>query len=192
MGYLFRGGRVYPNVEITDRSMNTDPRYFAGHTPRLEDFFQTRRQFLSRCGLGLGALSLATMLGETFAGAAGARDGVVASGRADLPLAAKNPPLPAKARHVVHIFAQGAPSQVDTWDPKPVLAQYNGKTIPGSNGVAYGSPFKFRKMGRSGIEVSEVFSRIGEHVDELAIIRSMSTDIPAHDLATECRWTSSG
>jgi hypothetical protein len=108
----------------------------------------------------------------------------LAEGALNNPLSPKNPPLPAKARHVVHIFAQGAPSQVDTWDPKPTLAQYDGKSIPGSNGVAYASPFKFRRMGRAGIEVSEVFPKIAEHVDELAIIRSMYTDIPAHDLAT--------
>src|ERR1051325_1856328 len=164
--------------------MNNDRKYWVDHTPRLEDLFQTRRQLLNRCGLGLGALGLATMLGETFAGTADTPGANVVSNPAHHPLAAKDPPLPARARHVVHIFAQGAPSQVDTWDPKPLLAQYDGKSIPASNGVAYASPFKFRKMGRSGIEVSEVFSRIGEHVDELAIIRSMYTDIPAHDLAT--------
>ena len=151
----------------------------ADHAPRLEDFFQTRRQFLNRCGLGLGALGLATLLGENPLEAAEAL-----SGGSGGPLSPKNPPLPARARHVVHIFAQGAPSQVDTWDPKPALARYDGKAIPGSNGVAYASPFKFQKMGRAGIEVSEVFSRIGQHVDDLAVIRSMYTDIPSHDVAT--------
>jgi len=153
--------------------------------PGWQDLFQTRRQFLNRIGLGLGGLGLATLLAENrpVAAAAGAgadaADGAMAS-----PLLPKQPPLPARARHVVHIFAQGAPSQVDTWDPKPVLAQYDGKAIPGSNGVAYASPFKFQRMGRAGIEVSEVFAQIGQHVDELAIIRSMYTDIPAHDVAT--------
>jgi len=164
--------------------MNNDLKYLVDHTPKLEDFFQTRRQFLRRCGLGLGALGLATMLGDESARAAAAAGAELESNPAHHPLAPKPAPLPAKARHVVHIFAQGAPSQVDTWDPKPALAQYDGKSIPASNGVAYASPFKFRKMGRSGIEVSEVFSKIGEHVDDLAIIRSMYTDIPAHDIAT--------
>ena len=161
--------------------MNNDLKYFTEHTPQLEDLFQTRRQFLNRFGLGLGALGLATLLGERFATAA---DAVAPALSSSHPLAPKRPPLPAKARHVVHIFAQGAPSQVDTWDPKPALAQYDGKPIPGSNGVAYKSPFKFAKYGRAGIEVSEVFSGIAQHVDDLAIIRSMYTDIPAHDVAT--------
>jgi uncharacterized protein (DUF1501 family) len=91
--------------------------------------------------------------------------------------------FPAKAKHVIHIFAAGAPSQVDTWDPKPDLTKLDGKALPGETGVAMGSPFKFARYGQSGIEVSEVFSGIAKHVDELAIIRSMQTDIPAHDIA---------
>jgi uncharacterized protein (DUF1501 family) len=91
--------------------------------------------------------------------------------------------FPAKAKHVIHIFAAGAPSQVDTWDPKPELTKLDGKALPGETGVAMGSPFKFARYGQSGIEVSEVFSGIAKHVDELAIIRSMQTDIPAHDIA---------
>ena len=90
----------------------------------------------------------------------------------------------AKARAVIHIFAQGAPSHVDTWDPKPELTKVNDQTIPGLNGVAMASPFTFAKHGQSGIEVSEVFSALANHVDEMAVIRSMQTDIPAHDVAT--------
>jgi len=92
--------------------------------------------------------------------------------------------FPAKAKHVIHIFAQGAPSQVDTWDPKPELTRFNDQSLPGLNGVAMASPFKFARYGKSGIEVSEVFSAIAKHVDDLTVIRSMQTDIPAHDVAT--------
>src|SRR5208282_449363 len=103
---------------------------------------------------------------------------------AEASLLPKTPPLPAKAKHVVHIFAQGAPSHVDTWDPKPSLNKMDGQEIPGMNGVAMGSPFKFEKKGKSGIEVSEVFPQLGEMVDDLTVIRSMYTDIPAHEVAT--------
>ena len=99
------------------------------------------------------------------------------------PFAPKTPPFPAKAKRVIHIFANGAPSQMDTWDPKPALAKFEGKSI-GGGGVAMPSPFKFQKHGRSGIEVSEVFPNLAKHVDEMAIIRSMHTDIPAHEIAT--------
>ena len=135
----------------------------------------SRRLFLARCGLGLGSLGLASLLSEDLAAAisADAQAGVI-----------KTTHFPAKARHVIHIFAQGAPSQVDTWDPKPVLSKYHDQTLPGLNGVAMGSPFKFAKHGQSGIEVSEVFANVAAHVDDLAVIRSMTTDIPAHDVAT--------
>ena len=148
------------------------------HVARPEDFAITRRQFLNRFGMGFGALSLASLLGQEFFG------GVAQAENGFGPLAAKNPPLPAKAKRVIHIFAQGAPSQVDTWDPKPALTQYDGKSLPGMSGVAMGSPFKFTPKGRSGIPVSEVFPKLGEHVDDMAIIRSMYTDIPAHEVAT--------
>ena len=149
------------------------------HRARPEDFFVTRRQFLNRFGMGVGGLGLASMLGnEMFSLAASAADQLAN------PLAPKLPPLPAKAKAVIHIFAQGAPSQVDTWDHKPELEKYDGKSLPGMDGVAYASPFKFEKHGKSGIEVSEVFPKLAEHVDDMALIRSMWTDIPAHEVAT--------
>jgi hypothetical protein len=137
-----------------------------------------RRQFLQRAGMGFGALSLASLLGnDLFAPAARAAE-------VEANLLPRIPPLPAKAKRVVHIFAQGAPSHVDTWDPKPALTQYDGQPLPGMDGVAMGSPFKFAKKGQSGIEVSEVFPHLGEMVDDLCVVRSMYTDIPAHEVAT--------
>lgn len=155
--------------------MNTD-KYFRGHAPRLEDLFVTRRQFLQRAGMGFGLLGLATLGKDLFSSTAVAEEAAS--------LAPRTAPLPAKAKHIVHIFAQGAPSQVDTWDPKPALARYDGQPLPGMEGVAMASPFKFEKKGKSGIEVSEVFPKLGELVDDLAVIRSMYTDIPAHEVAT--------
>jgi hypothetical protein len=148
------------------------------HSVQLEDRFLTRRQFLQRAGMGFGALSLAALFGNgLFTLPAGAME-------TEPTLLPKTPPLPAKAKHVVHIFAQGAPSHVDTWDPKPSLNQMDGQEIPGMNGVAMGSPFKFAPKGKSGIEVSEVFPHMGDMVDDLCVVRSMYTDIPAHEVAT--------
>src|SRR6266536_3628574 len=140
---------------------------------RPEEVLVSRRQFLARCGMGMGALGLASLLSEEALAASGAGLGAV-----------KPTHFPAKAKHVIHIFAQGAPSHIDTWDPKPALAKYEDQTLPDLNGVAMPSPFKFTKRGKSGIEVSEVFDALGNHVDDMAIIRSMHTDIPAHDVAT--------
>src|SRR4029077_6427882 len=78
------------------------------------------------------------------------------------PLAPRRSPFPGRAKRVLHIFAQGAPSHIDTWDPKPSLARYDGQVIPEVDGVGFASPFKFHKRGQSGIEVSEVFPKIGE------------------------------
>src|SRR5580658_6940381 len=136
----------------------------------------SRREFLSRLGMGFGALGLASLLREDSLFAGDTDAGLS-------PLTAKIPPYPGKAKRVIHIFAAGAPSQVDTWDPKPGLVKFDGQPI-GERGVAMPSPFKFQKYGRSGIEVSEVFPKLAEHVDEMAVIRSMFTDIPAHELAT--------
>jgi hypothetical protein len=158
--------------------MSTDNKNIRDHAPRLEDYFVTRRQFLQRVGMGFGALSFSALLGQELLGSAARAGEQITS------LAPRAPQFPAKAKHVVHIFAQGAPSHVDTWDPKPALAQYDGKSIPGQEGVAMASPFKFSKQGKSGIEVSEVFPKLGELVDDLAVIRSMYTDIPAHEVAT--------
>src|SRR5881628_4110926 len=114
--------------------------YLCNNRMRPEDVLCSRRQFLARCGMGLGALGLASLLSEdTIAAATGAAAG------------AKPTHFPAKAKHLIHIFAQGAPSHIDTWDPKPALAKYDGKSIPGHEGVAMASPFKFSKHGRSGI-----------------------------------------
>jgi hypothetical protein len=145
------------------------------------DYFLSRRQFLQRMGMGIGGLSLATMLDASDLSAP-------ASGKAAVPhslgpLAPKPPMFPGKAKAVIHIFAQGAPSHIDTWDPKPELSKMDGRTLP-DGGIAMGSPFKFMPMGRSGIEVSEIFPNLGKQVDEMAVIRSMYTDIPAHDVAT--------
>lgn len=158
--------------------MSDKDEFIQQHSARLEDLFITRRQFLHRFGMGFGALSMAGLVGPQLSAFGKSAESSLS------PFAPKTPPLPFKAKRVIHIFAQGAPSQVDTWDPKPALARYDGKTLPNISGVGYPSPFKFSKRGKSGIEVSEVFPQLGEHVDDMTIIRSMHTDIPAHEVAT--------
>ena len=111
-------------------------------------------------------------------------------GRADGadPLAPKAPHFPAKAKRVIYLFLNGGPSQVDTFDPKPKLDEYNGKPMPTGNlrterktGNLLKSPFTFKKYGQSGIEVSEIFPKLGECADDLCVIRSMYTDRPNHE-----------
>ena len=133
----------------------------------------SRREMLTRCGVGMGMLGLAPLLAE--------------AGDAN-PLAPKKPHFAGKAKRVIHIFANGGPSQVDTWDPKPLLAKYAGKALPSQNlaterktGAALPSPFKFQKYGKSGIEVSEIFAQTAKHIDDICVIRSMHADVPNHE-----------
>ncbi len=133
----------------------------------------------------MGMIGLAGILADA---------GLLSSGASAAPSATVNPMMPrephfpAKAKHVIHIFLNGGPSHVDTFDPKPALEKYAGKMLPMKNlrterktGAAFPSPYKFRRCGESGIEVSEIFEHLGQCVDEMAIIRSMHADVPNHE-----------
>jgi hypothetical protein len=143
----------------------------------------SRRDLLRRSGVGMGMLGLASVLQQDRAMAA------PADGEKDAnPLSPRQPHFPARAKHVIHMFCNGGPSHVDTWDPKPALATYAGKNLPGENlkterktGAAYPCPFKFQKYGQSGIEVSELFQHTAQHVDDIAVIRSMHAEVPNHE-----------
>lgn len=140
----------------------------------------TRREILTRMGTGMGMLGLAGLLGD---------QGLLANETPNTsPLAAKPTHFPGKAKHIIHIYLNGGPSQVDTFDPKPLLTKLNGQPLPTGNltterhtGMAMGSPFKFEKHGQSGIEVSEIFSKTAAHVDDICFVRSMHANTPNHE-----------
>lgn len=141
----------------------------------------TRRELLTRCGMGMGMVGLLPLLND---------DLLVAEPRHTNPLSPKQPPHypQAKAKHVIHFFLNGGPSHVDTFDPKPELTRMHGKDLPTANlkterptGHAFGSPFKFQKYGESGLEVSELFPHVAESIDDIAVIRSMHADVPNHE-----------
>jgi len=141
----------------------------------------SRRELLARSGTGLGLLGLAGLLGDRAA----ARPAPQASAN---PLAARAAHFAPKAKHVIHLFMNGGPSQVDTFDPKPNLEKYHGQQPPGAGlrterrtGGLYKSPFAFKRCGQSGIEVSEIFPEIGKCIDDICVVRSMHTDIPNHE-----------
>src|SRR5438128_10211543 len=140
------------------------------HRTRLEDLFLTRRDLLRRSGMGFASLGLASLMAAEGLLAPEAK---AATGSVN-PLAPREPHFPAKAKRVIHLFMNGGPSHVDTFDPKPVLAQYAGKAMVKPNlpterktGAAFPSPFKFQKYGQSGIEVSELFSNVAQHADDM-------------------------
>lgn len=145
------------------------------HRPDFRHLFSTRRDFLTRCGMGLGALAFNALTGQQ-------------STAAGNPLLSRPPQFAGKAKHVIHIFANGGPSQVDTFDPKPELDKHHGKPMPGEylsterkTGALMKSPYKFKKYGQSGLEVSEIFDNVGQCADDLCVIRSMHADVPNHE-----------
>jgi hypothetical protein len=122
----------------------------------------TRREALRRIGSGFGMVGLASLL--------------AAETNSVSPLAAKQPHFPARAKRVIFLFMNGGMSQVDTFDPKPMLDKYNGQPRPGGNlrterktGNLMKSPFRFERHGQSGIEVSEIFPKIGSMAPMISV-----------------------
>ena len=137
----------------------------------------TRRQMLCRFANGFGMVAVAGLLADE------------ASAAPANPLAVKPPGFPPKAKRIIFLFMSGGPSHVDTFDPKPRLERDNGKPLPfempklvrTKTGNLLRSPFKFRKHGQAGIEVSELFPHLASCVDDLCIIRSMVADNINHN-----------
>jgi hypothetical protein len=139
----------------------------------------TRRDLLRRAGMGFAALGLTDLLSS---------QGLLEAAPAASPLSPRPPHFAAKAKRVIHLFMNGGPSHVDTFDPKPALARYAGRPLPMNNlpterrtGAAFPSPFRFERHGRSGIEVSELFPHLAASIDDIAVVRSMHADVPNHE-----------
>jgi hypothetical protein len=145
----------------------------------------TRRDMLLRCANGFGAVALASLLAEE------GQSAVVPS-----------PHFRARARNVIFLYMDGGPSQVDTFDYKPLLEKYHGRdphsifkvepTQFNNVGKVMASPWKFRKRGQSGLWVSDLFPHVAECIDELCVIRSMVSKFPEHTSANYFLHTGSG
>src|SRR5690606_10545834 len=116
------------------------------------------------------------------------------------PFAPRPSHFPARARNVIFLYMDGGPSQVDTFDPKPRLDRDHGKPFPmkieptqfDNVGNTLASPWKFRQYGESGIPVSDLFPNIAQHVDRMAVIRSMTSNFSEHTNANYFLHTGSG
>ena len=122
--------------------------------------------------MGFGALGLAGLL----------------DGAAKNPLLPKSPHYRPRAKRIIHLFMNGGPSHVDTFDPKPSLQKYAGRMLPMPNlpterktGAAFPCPYKFSQHGQSGLPVSEIFPHTAKHMDDICVIRSMKADVPNHE-----------
>src|SRR6185436_8702960 len=143
-----------------------------------------RRWFLQQCGLGLGSIALGSLLGQGKARAA--------LPKGSDPLAPRQPHHTPRARHVIYLFMGGAPSQLDLFDHKPALEKYNGKPVPAEvvmgqkyafikpDAALYASEFKFAKHGQCAAELSEALPQLANVVDDIAIVKSMTTDAFNH------------
>src|SRR5579871_1196126 len=157
----------------------------------------SRREFLVRAGAGFGSLALTFLLAqqaEADAKAGGAKPRAGTGAGPYNPLAPKSPMFPTKAKSVIFLFMYGGPSQMDTFDPKPALEKYHGKTMNtvlanvgevktfggGNNAPLMRSPYKFQKYGRSGIEISEIYPNLATCVDDLCFLRSLYGDSNNH------------
>ena len=143
----------------------------------------SRRDFLRQTGMSMGTIAFGTMVADYMVNPAHAE--ITAT------LKPRQAPLPAKAKHVIHIFAGGAPSHLDTFDYKPGMKAYAEKSQGGGGGVLFPTPFEFKKCGKSGLEISEIFPKLQEQADEMCVIRSMHSDIPAHGPAAKLMHTGS-
>jgi hypothetical protein len=155
----------------------------------------TRRQMLARCANGFGTVALAALTAEWDRATA-------ADESSTLPASAALPSLhyPPRAASVIFLYMDGGPSQMDTFDPKPLLNKEHGKPFKmtieptqfNNNGSTFGCPWKFANYGESGIPVSELFPHVAQCVDELAVVRSMTSDFSEHTSANYFLHTGSG
>ena len=154
----------------------------------------TRREMLFKCANGFGGLALMALMADRAFGA------TITTAAARNPLAPRQPHYPGKARSIIFLYMDGGPSQVDTFDPKPQLTKDSGKPFKmkmeptqfNNNGNALGSPWEFKQYGQSGIPVSSLFPYIAECVDDMAIIRSMTSNFSEHTNANYFLHTGSG
>ncbi|MEX2285827.1 MAG: DUF1501 domain-containing protein [Planctomycetaceae bacterium] len=160
----------------------------------------TRREFLWEVGGGFAGLALVDLLGRDGFFRKQANAGESAAGdTSPYLLSAKVPHFRSPVKHCIFLFMNGAPSQVDTFDPKPALDKhhgtpYSGPAKVGSNGRPIGylmkSPFEFRRHGASGLPISELFPHTAKHADDLCVLRAMYTDTAAH--ASGCLQMNTG
>src|SRR5690349_1731224 len=162
--------------------------YSVSYTNELRSEFSrliARRWFLRQCSVGLGSIALASLLGEDSARGA-------ATHTASNPLPPRQPHFKPRAKRVIYLFMGGAPSQLDLFDYKPSLAKYDGKPVPQEvvmgqkyafikpDAALFATEFKFNRHGNCGAELSEALPHLAEVVDDIAIVKSMTTDAFNH------------
>ena len=153
----------------------------------------SRREMLCRSANGFGGLALAAMIADK------AKSATISDRSAD-PMRPRAPHFEPKAKSVIFLFMDGGPSQMDTFDPKPLLTKENGNpikmetptTVFNISNLVFGSPFEFKKHGQCGADVSELFPHLATCVDDMAIIRSMVANHSEHTAGNYFMHSGSG
>jgi len=148
-----------------------------------------RREMLSRCAQGFGAVALTALAGDSLLGDVPGQPGVLDRGH-----------IPARARSVIFLYMDGGPSQVDTFDPKPALSKWDGKPFPApmertqfnSVGNTLKSPWEFHQYGECGHPISDLFPHVAKHADELLVVHSMTSQFSEHTNANYLLHTGTG
>lgn len=168
----------------------------------------TRRDMLQQAACGFGSVALAALLADDLradasrrAQSAGVENRPVrVDPKDDSPFAVRKTHFKPKVKNVIFLYMDGGVSQVDSFDPKPRLTKESGKPFPrkieptqfNNIGKMLGSPWKFKKYGKSGIPVSDLFPQVGQHADKLAVIRSMTSNFSEHTNANYFLHTGHG
>jgi len=141
----------------------------------------TRREALRKVGNGFGMMAFAGMLSNSLA-----RAGAVLDSEGNIGVSKLDHPQ--RVKRVIFLFMNGGCSSIDSFDPKPALEKYDGQPLPGGTikterrtGELMKSPFKFKKYGQCGMDVSELWPHLGEVADDICWVRSVYTDIPNHE-----------
>lgn len=159
----------------------------------------SRREMLGRCSSGFGSVALAALMQDPAYAAIGSEK---SGATVDLGFAFHGAHHEPRAKNVIFLYMDGGPSQVDTFDPKPLLTKFDGKD-PGelfkveptqfnNNGKVLASPWKFNQYGEQGLHISELFPEVAKCADELAVVRSMVSEFPEHTFANYFLHTGSG
>lgn len=149
---------------------------------RIRPLELSRRKILQDAACGFGAVALAALTGNRDISAAQPNGQTTSS---------EGLHHPARARHVIFLYMDGGPSQMDTFDPKPLLTELNGqpftmkkeKTQFDNDGSVLGSPWKFNNYGESGLPISDLFPHVAQHADRLCVVRSMTSEFSEHTSA---------
>ena len=163
------------------------------HCQRFRRLNGSRRELLQAAACGFGSVAAGFLMNQTLAGN-------VAEKTRNQELGSKPTHFPPKAMSVIFLYMDGGVSQVDSFDPKPRLNEEHGKPFPtkieptqfNSIGNTLASPWKFKQYGQSGIPVSDLFPETAKHVDDMAVIRSMTSGFPEHTNANYFLHTGSG